>query len=73
MRIDPTSLAREPIHPLMTGIVVPRPIAWVTSLSRSGVLNLAPFSAFTFAPPPRSPSASAAKVSTCSCRPCGRR
>ncbi len=32
----------------MTGIVVPRPIAWVTSLSAKGVLNLAPFSAFTF-------------------------
>jgi flavin reductase (DIM6/NTAB) family NADH-FMN oxidoreductase RutF len=33
---------------LMTGIVVPRPIAWVTSLSAAGVVNLAPFSAFTF-------------------------
>ena len=36
---------------LMTGIVVPRPIAWVTSLSGGGVLNLAPFSAFTFVSP----------------------
>ena len=48
MRIDPTELGAERIYRLMTGIVVPRPIAWVTSLSRSGVLNLAPFSAFTF-------------------------
>jgi flavin reductase (DIM6/NTAB) family NADH-FMN oxidoreductase RutF len=35
----------------LTGIVVPRPIAWVTSLSGSGILNLAPFSAFTFVSP----------------------
>lgn len=48
MRIDPTELGAERIYRLMTGIVVPRPIAWVTSLSASGVLNLAPFSAFTF-------------------------
>ncbi|KQT25104.1 MAG: flavin reductase family protein [Bradyrhizobium sp.] len=48
MRIDPTELGAERIYRLMTGIVVPRPIAWVTSLSSKGVLNLAPFSAFTF-------------------------
>ncbi len=48
MRIDPTELGAERIYRLMTGIVVPRPIAWVTSLSGKGVLNLAPFSAFTF-------------------------
>jgi len=48
MQIDPTELGAERIYRLMTGIVVPRPIAWVTSLSSAGVLNLAPFSAFTF-------------------------
>lgn len=48
MRIDPSELGAERIYRLMTGIVVPRPIAWVTSLSVKGVLNLAPFSAFTF-------------------------
>jgi flavin reductase (DIM6/NTAB) family NADH-FMN oxidoreductase RutF len=48
MRIDPSDHGAEQIYRLMTGIVVPRPIAWVTSLSASGVLNLAPFSAFTF-------------------------
>src|SRR6201996_7981909 len=47
-RIDPADHGAEKIYRLMTGIVVPRPIAWVTSLSSSGVLNLAPFSAFTF-------------------------
>jgi hypothetical protein len=48
MRIDPSDHGAEQIYRLMTGIVVPRPIAWVTSLSAAGVLNLAPFSAFTF-------------------------
>nr|WP_245286533.1 flavin reductase family protein [Bradyrhizobium sp. ARR65] len=48
MRIDPSELGAERIYRLMTGIVVPRPIAWVTSLSAKGVVNLAPFSAFTF-------------------------
>jgi flavin reductase (DIM6/NTAB) family NADH-FMN oxidoreductase RutF len=31
---------------LLTNLVVPRPIAWVTSLSPGGVVNLAPFSFF---------------------------
>lgn len=48
MRIDPGEFGAERLYRLMTGIVVPRPIAWVTSLSSKGVLNLAPFSAFTF-------------------------
>ncbi|WP_053572885.1 flavin reductase family protein [Caballeronia cordobensis] len=48
MRIDPSLLDAESGYRLMSGMVVPRPIAWVTSLSDSGVLNLAPFSAFTF-------------------------
>ena len=51
MQIDPGELGAERIYRLMTGIVVPRPIAWVTSLSRKGVLNLAPFSAFMFVAP----------------------
>jgi flavin reductase (DIM6/NTAB) family NADH-FMN oxidoreductase RutF len=51
MRIDPAYLDPETAYRLITGIVVPRPIAWVTSLSSGGVLNLAPFSAFTFVSP----------------------
>jgi flavin reductase (DIM6/NTAB) family NADH-FMN oxidoreductase RutF len=35
----------------MTGVVVPRPVAWVTTLSPSGGVNLAPFSTFTFVSP----------------------
>ena len=51
MRIDPAHLDAETAYRLITGVVVPRPIAWVTSLSGSGVVNLAPFSAFTFVSP----------------------
>jgi flavin reductase (DIM6/NTAB) family NADH-FMN oxidoreductase RutF len=51
MRIDPAYLDPETAYRLITGIVVPRPIAWVTSLSGNGVLNLAPFSAFMFVAP----------------------
>lgn len=49
--IDPKELGAEQAYRLLTGIVVPRPIAWVTSLSRTGAVNLAPFSAFTFVSP----------------------
>ena len=48
MQIYPADMGAERIYRLMTGIVVPRPIAWVSSLSSKGTLNLAPFSAFTF-------------------------
>ena len=41
-------LTTEQIYRLMTGLIVPRPIAWVTTLSPAGKVNLAPFSAFTF-------------------------
>ena len=51
IRIDPAYLDAETAYRLITGVVVPRPIAWVTSLSATGVLNLAPFSAFTFVSP----------------------
>jgi flavin reductase (DIM6/NTAB) family NADH-FMN oxidoreductase RutF len=35
-------------YKLLIGLIVPRPIAWVTSRSPNGKINLAPFSAFTF-------------------------
>jgi flavin reductase (DIM6/NTAB) family NADH-FMN oxidoreductase RutF len=34
------------IYKLLTGIVVPRPVALVSTMDRDGVANLAPFSAF---------------------------
>jgi flavin reductase (DIM6/NTAB) family NADH-FMN oxidoreductase RutF len=36
-------------YPWLTAVVVPRPIAWVSSLSVEGVVNLAPHSFFTVA------------------------
>lgn len=51
MRIDPTGLAADECYKLMTGVIVPRPIAWVTTVSDAGVVNLAPFSHFTFVCP----------------------
>lgn len=36
-------------YPWLTATVVPRPIAWVSTLSADGVLNLAPHSFFTVA------------------------
>lgn len=46
MHIDPT--ANKPLdnYKLMTNLVVPRPIAWVTSVNEAGAVNLAPFSFF---------------------------
>ncbi len=51
MLIDPLTLGAEDAYRLITGIVVPRPIAWVSTMSDAGVVNLAPFSAFTFVSP----------------------
>lgn len=48
MDIEASSIGPEATYKLLTGIVVPRPIAWITTLSEAGVVNLAPFSAFTF-------------------------
>lgn len=48
MEIAADTLDTDATYKLMTGLVVPRPIAWVTTRSPEGVVNLAPFSAFTF-------------------------
>ncbi|MGW9350169.1 NADH-FMN oxidoreductase RutF, flavin reductase (DIM6/NTAB) family [Nocardiopsis flavescens] len=45
--IDPAGLSGPENYRLLTGCVVPRPIAWVTSVAGDGTANLAPFSAFT--------------------------
>lgn len=36
-----------PFYPFLTAVIVPRPIAWVSTRSRAGVDNLAPHSFFT--------------------------
>ncbi|WIX82242.1 flavin reductase family protein [Amycolatopsis carbonis] len=46
---DPADVAPFAFYRLLTATVVPRPIAWVSSTSASGVDNLAPHSFFTVA------------------------
>ena len=46
MELDPGSQTYEQTYKLMTGLVVPRPIAWITTLAPDGKVNLAPFSSF---------------------------
>lgn len=46
MLIDVSKTPVVEAYQLLTGVVTPRPIAWVTTVSRSGVVNLAPFSFF---------------------------
>lgn len=44
--LDPAGLGAA-VYPLLNSVVVPRPIAWVSSRSADGVDNLAPHSYFT--------------------------
>ncbi|MDF2898638.1 MAG: hypothetical protein K0Q46_5424, partial [Rhodococcus erythropolis] len=46
---DPAELEPRRFYQLLTASVVPRPIAWVSTLSADGVGNLAPYSFFTVA------------------------
>ena len=48
MEIDPSKNTMRENYKIMTGLVVPRPIAWVSTLNEAGTTNLSPFSAFTF-------------------------
>ncbi|HTY60540.1 MAG TPA: flavin reductase family protein, partial [Bacteroidota bacterium] len=47
MNIVPARHAPRDVYRLMTAMIVPRPIAFVSSLSSGGARNLAPFSFFT--------------------------
>ncbi len=46
MILDPANVDRAALSGLMNGLVAPRPIAWVSTVSAAGVANLAPFSYF---------------------------
>lgn len=46
MHIDPATNAPNDNYKLLTNLVIPRPIAWVTSQDANGIVNLAPFSFF---------------------------
>jgi flavin reductase (DIM6/NTAB) family NADH-FMN oxidoreductase RutF len=47
--LDPEVVGRRVFYAALNSVVVPRPIAWVSSRSADGVLNLAPHSFFTVA------------------------
>ena len=46
MIYDPDNLPFQEIHKLMIGSIVPRPIAFVSTISKDGKNNIAPFSYF---------------------------
>lgn len=47
MKIDPANLNRREAHELLVGAILPRPIAWVSTVGQDGVYNIAPFSFFS--------------------------
>ena len=46
MQIDPALHSAADNYKVLTNVVVPRPIAWISSMNPNGVINLAPFSFF---------------------------
>jgi len=46
MELDPASLTPRDRHLLLTGLVVPRPIGWISTIAADGTPNLAPYSFF---------------------------
>ncbi|MCP4503442.1 MAG: flavin reductase family protein [Deltaproteobacteria bacterium] len=47
MEISASEIGATDAYHLMTSVIVPRPIAWVSSANSAGVENLAPFSYFS--------------------------
>ena len=46
MQFNPKDLEQSAIYKLLTGIVIPRPIGWISTINEDGIHNLAPFSYF---------------------------
>src|SRR3954462_13415001 len=46
MEYAPNDLTHRERYKVLTGFVLPRPIAWVTTIGPTGVVNAAPFSFF---------------------------
>ena len=46
LQFDPAIIEKRHIYRLLTGAVVPRPIGWASTVNKSGITNLAPFSFF---------------------------
>lgn len=54
LELDAETWSREDAYYLLTGLTVPRPIAWVSTVSAAGERNLAPYSFFnavSYTPP----------------------
>ena len=47
MEINPNEISVKERYKLLSGSILPRPIAFVSTISKNGVPNLAPFSFFT--------------------------
>ena len=47
MKIDPNELNAKKAHNILTDIVMPRPIAFVSTVGEDGIYNVAPYSYFT--------------------------
>lgn len=47
MKIDPRELDPVSRRLFMGSVICPRPIGWITSVGKSGVINLAPYSLFS--------------------------
>ncbi len=46
VQLDPAALSQKDKYKLLIGCIVPRPIAFVSTQSRNGITNLAPYSFF---------------------------
>jgi flavin reductase (DIM6/NTAB) family NADH-FMN oxidoreductase RutF len=46
MDLEPAKLSPHEVYKLLIGLVIPRPIAWISTWSANGVANCAPFSFF---------------------------
>ena len=46
MQFDPSKISGSDTYKLLTGVILPRPIGWISSVSPNGEYNLAPFSFF---------------------------
>ncbi|HWS39064.1 MAG TPA: flavin reductase family protein [Actinoplanes sp.] len=46
MELNPTDLTEQQIYNFMCSAILPRPIAWISTVNGDGITNLAPFSYF---------------------------
>lgn len=49
LEIDPALLDAHQMEFMLTGLIVPRAIGWISTISAAGIVNLSPFSFFTVA------------------------